>query len=60
MSKYLNYVNILDAKEICFSFANISNEKERINKKNRAGYTARGLHNESSENYESKIHKYFY
>ena len=60
MSKYLNYVNILDAKEICFSFANISNEKERIKKKNRAGYTASGLHNESSENYESKIHKYFY
>ena len=38
MLKYFN--EELQAKEICAPFKNISNEKDNVKDKNRAGYTA--------------------
>lgn len=58
MSKHFSEES--QAQGICFSLKNTSNEKEKAKKKNRAGFTASGLHNESSKSYESRFHNCVY
>ena len=55
MLKYFN--EELQAKDICVPFKSKSSEKDEVEDKNRAGYTASCLH---SESYESKSHKRVY